>query len=311
MMDILYTNGVIAVKEKQLLGEKLLRFPEMTAQEVLRALTESGFGGGALDAEGICAAEERLLDAFIREYAPSKAEKVYLLAPYDFHNAKAVCKAEKLGADAKNMLAPEGLVKLADITAAIKDKEYDRLGKELGNAVQETLERMPGGAEIGAIFDAALYRYLASELKHRKLLKTLLAQKADMTNILTVLRSASFEQAEGFLVGGGKLGKRELSELFDAGMGCEKTLTGTPYRQFFELCMKAKEKGLPYTAAERYLESFETEYFRDRRFELEGKEPFLYYVFRRRAEIRNVRIVLVCLHAGLSAQEIRNRLRTL
>lgn len=311
MTDILYTNGVIAVKEKQLLGEKLLRFPDMTAQEVLHALTESGFGGGAVDAEGICAAEERLLDAFIREYAPSKAEKVYLLAPYDFHNAKAVCKAEKLGTDAENMLATEGLIKLAEITDAVKDKEYCRLGKELGDAVREALEKPLGGAEIGAVFDAALYNYLASELKHRKLLKTLLARKADMTNILTSLRCASFEQAEGFWVGGGKLGKRELSELFDANTGCEKALTGTPYRQFFELCMKAKEKGMPYTAAERFLESFEAEYFRDRRFELEGKEPFLYYVFRRRAEIRNVRIILVCLHAGLSAQEIKKRLRTL
>ena len=104
MTDTLYTNGVIAVKEKQLLGEKLLRFPEMTVQEVFRALSESGFGGDGQDAEALCRAEEGVLDAFIREYGPTKAELTYLLAPRDFHNAKALCKAKRLNKDAEAML---------------------------------------------------------------------------------------------------------------------------------------------------------------------------------------------------------------
>ena len=310
MTDANYTNGVIAVKEKQLLGEKLLRFTEMTAQEVLRALAESGFGEGQ-DTETICNAEERALDDFIREYAPSKAAVKYLLAPYDFHNAKALCKAEILHTDAEAMLAPEGLIPIGKLTAAIKDREYGLLSGEIAKAVKTALETENiSGAEIGVLFDNAMQSYLLSELKWSPLLKKLLVQRVDQENILTALRSRTPEQAEGLFVQGGKLGAKELLKLFDEDKAGTNLFKGTAYEEFYGLCLRARERGLPFAEAECYLESFEAEYFRARRYELEGKEPFLYYVFRRRAEINNVRIILVCLGAGLSAHEIKKRLRS-
>lgn len=312
MTDTNYTNGVIAVKEKALLGEKLLRFTEMSAQEVLRALSESGFGGEAQDAEGICEAEERVLDAFIREYAPTKAEKIYLLAPRDFHNAKAICKAKRLNAEAEKMLSSEGMIPVETLTEAIGNGDFASLGAELGGAAKEALEREEiSGAEIGALFDKALFRYLACTLKYRAIFRTLLAKKADMTNILTALRATSFEQAEPLFVDGGKLGAKELSKLFSSDMDGGDALKGTPYEEFYALCMRAREKSIPYTEAERALESFEAEYFYEKRYALEGKEPFLYYVFRRRAEIQNVRIVLVCLGAELPSYDIKRRLRAI
>lgn len=310
MVDIHYTNGAIAVKEKLLLGEKLLRFTEMTAEEVLRALHEGGFGSGAeaYDGESLCGAEERALDAFIREYAPSQAELIYLLAPRDFHNAKAICKAEKLGTEVENMLAPEGLIPVAELSAAIKNGEYSSLGKELGEAVKKVSESEDiTGAEIGSEFDSAMYKYLSAKCK-RRLLKKLLSGRADRTNILTAMRSVEREFAEKLYVGGGRLKNSELARIFEADKA-ENALNDTPGKDFYKLCLSAKEKGLPFTEAERALESFEAEYFSQRRYELEGREPFLYYVFRRRAEISNVRIILVCLNAGLPAQDIKKRLR--
>lgn len=291
------------------MGDKLLRFCEMTAEEVLRALIESGFGSGAesTDGEALCEAEERALDAFIREYAPSKSELAYLLAPRDFHNAKALCKAVKLNTEAEKMLAPEGQIAVADIVAAIKGGDYTALGKELGGAVREVLENEDiTGAEIGAVFDVALYKRLSAACGSNGILKKLLAGKADRLNILTAMRSGEREYAEKLYVGGGKLKKQELDRLFE---GDPSAMDGTPYKEFYALCLAAKEKGLPFTVAERALESFEAEYFREKRYELEGRKPFLYYVFRRRAEIGNVRIILVCLNAGLDEQSVRRRLR--
>lgn len=309
MLDPIFTNGVIAVKERLLLGDKLLRFCEMTAEEVLRALIESGFGSGAEshDGESLCESEERSLDSFIREHAPSKTELTYLLAPRDFHNAKAICKSVKLGTEAEKMLAPEGLIPVADISAAIKGGNFDALGKELGGAVREVLENDElTGAEIGAAFDIALYKRLSAVCGRNALLKKLLAGRADRLNILTAMRSGDSEHAEKLYVGGGKLKLRELARLFD---GDATVLKGTPYNDFYALCLSAKEKGMPFTAAERALESFEAEYFHEKRYELEGRKPFLYYVFRRRAEIGNVRIILVCLNAGLSEHDVKRRLR--
>ena len=313
MIDPIYTNGVIAVKERSLLGDKILRFTEMTAEEVLRALHESGFGSGAESTEGeaLCEAEERSLDAFIREYAPSLTELGFLLSPRDFHNAKALIKAAKLNADAEKLLAPEGLVAVADILAAISKQDYSLLSGELANAVRDAFEKENlTGAEIGAIFDVALYKHLHALCKWRKVLKKLLAGRADRLNILTAMRSSDREFAEKLFVGGGTLGKKEFDLIFSEDKEVSaKALDKTAYKQFYAQCFAAKEKGLPFTEAERALESFEAEHFAERRFELEGREPFLYYVFRRRAEIQNVRIILVCLNAGLSAQDIKRRLR--
>ena len=312
MVDTLFTNGVIAVKEKYLLGEKLLRLTEMTAEEALRALIESGFGSGAetQDGESLCGAEERALDAFIREYAPTNEEKVYLLAPRDFHNAKALCKAEKLGSDAEKMLAPEGLIPVAELSSAIKNGEYFKFGEELGGAIKEALDEGADGAQIGAVFDRALNDHIALKCPRSRIIRKLLSDRADRTNILTAMRAGDMEYAEKLFVGGGTLKNKDLAKILDGdGEKARRALEKTPFDGFYKLCLAAAEKGLPFTEAERALESCEAEYFRERRFELEGREPFLYYVFRRRAEIANVRIITVCLNAGLQAQDIKKRLR--
>jgi hypothetical protein len=46
-LNVIYTNGVIAAKDKYLLKDKILRFCELSAEEAFRMLLESGFGGGA------------------------------------------------------------------------------------------------------------------------------------------------------------------------------------------------------------------------------------------------------------------------
>ena len=314
MMNSAFTNGVIAVKEKALLGEKILRFPEMTAEEVLRALSENGFGGGTVsdDFEELCKAEETALDGFVREYAPSKTELSYLLSPRDFHNAKALCKAEILSSDAEKLLAPEGLVSVKLIAKAIKERSYEGLPGGIELPIRQVLssEEELTGAEIGAIFDSALYKYLYGVCKRNALLKKMLAGRADRLNILTAMRSADCEQAEKLYVYGGILKKEDLAVLFESDAeAAKKTFESTPYSEFYKTCLAAKESGMPFTEAERALESFEAEYFTEKRFELKGRQPFLYYVFRRRAEIQNVRIVAVCLNAGLSVGEIKRRLR--
>lgn len=299
-MNSLYTNGVIAVREKSLLGEKLLRFAEMKVGEVFRALVESGFGSGAdtSDGEAMCRAEEASLDAFIREYAPSKAIAEYLLLPRDYHNAKALVKTAKLHTDGEKLFAPDGLFPLEMLSSCIAEGKFEEIGA-LGETVKAALtDEELSGSEIGFLFDKALFEQLSHSC--HGVLRSLLTGRADRLNILTILRSPDWEYAEKFLLPGGRCKKEALQR----GEFKDKALSG-----FYQIALAAKEKGSPFIEAERMLDSFEAEYFALHRFELEGKEPFLYYVFRRRAEIANVRILLVCLNAGLDEKEIVKRLR--
>ncbi len=296
--DTTFTNGVIAVKEKQLLGEKILRFPELEGAEIVRMLSESGFGGGESDPEKIASYEEGILDAFIRTYAPTAADKAYFLAPNDFHNLKALYKAEKLGQSYETMLAPEGLHTLDELKGMLED------GKDLPEIPEEGT-----GAEIGAAFDRAEFAYLFRVFRARPVLKKLLMMRVDMTDLLTAFRASSREEAEKLFIGGGKLGKRDFDRIFSENAEVrEHALDKSPLHDFYAECLAAAETKLPFTGAERMKETFEARYFFQKRFDLKGKEPFLYYVLRRKAEIANVRMILICRNAGVGEGEIRRRL---
>ncbi len=319
--DAAYTNGVIAVREKYLLKDRIYKLCETDAEEALHALFEIGFGKGAeissvYEFEKLVSADEADTDAFIREYAPSNAELEYLLSPNDFHNAKALLKAHCLKLNPEKLLAPEGLIPVSVIASCISDGNYAPLGKILSKAVEEAVklftesETAVSGAVIGNIFEKAKFIHLKQACFKHPILKKLLTIKADTANILTALRSGSIESAENNFADCGKLSKEQLKKLFyDDKEKALHSFDGTGYEKFVKKCFEASAMGMPLTEAERFSESFETEYFSGKRHELKANQPFLYYVFRRRAENANVRILFVCLLAGMSGNEIKRRLR--
>lgn len=322
--DIDYVNGVISAKEVFLLSGKISKLCELSAEDAFRAVAESGFGKGAeavsvYEYESLLLADERDLDAFIREYSPSKAESAYLLAPRDFHNAKAILKSHYLDASADKMLAPEGLLGIEEITRAVKEEDYKSLGKELAEAVEsssalfkEENTDVVSGAKIGVIFEKALYKYLLNACSKNLMLKKLIVKKVDMTNILTFLRSKSYEYAVESFIDGGKLKVEQLEKLFSENAeevaGC---LDRTEYKDFLTLCLDDKSKGLPFTRAELIRDDLEIAFLSERKYELKRTQPFLYYVLRRRAENQDLRILFVCLLAGMGESDIKKRLRAI
>ena len=315
----MYTNGLIAVREKYLLNDKILKLCDTTAEEAFRTLSENGFGKSAevtsvYNYEKLVAADEEDIDKFIREYAPTRAEAVYLLSSRDFHNAKAAVKARFLKSELDGMLAPEGLIPVQTILKCVEGGDFQPLGKELGGAVEEAFklfeEDRASGAEIGIIFEKALYVYLNANCSKNGVLKKLLSVKADMTNILTAMRSAEEENARKCYLTGGKLSEKLLGNLFSDDKERAEAFKGTPYYDFVKKCISDRERNLPLTSAEKICDSFEAEFFTSKKYELVKTQPFLYYVFRRRVENANARILIACLLAGMGEIEIKNRMRT-
>ena len=311
--DSAYTNGVIAVKEKKLLKDKLAKMCSMSEEDALRLLAESGFGGEHSEPEEMVLFDEREIDSFIREYAPSTDAEEYLLSPRDFHNAKAIMKARHLSADIKPLLGSDGKFSADEMIKCVEAGDTQKLGKELDEAVKAAnalLEKEePSGAEVGFVFDKALCAYLTRVLKKYGVCKKLLVRRIDMTNLLTYFRSESKEEAEKFFIVGGSLSKQKLSCVFGEHDAALKAFDKSEYKEFVKKLTAAREGEKPFTEAEKMLESYELDFFSEKPFELSGQGSFLYYIFRRRVENENVRIVLVCLKAGLSEAEIRKRLR--
>jgi V/A-type H+-transporting ATPase subunit C len=321
-LDVTYTNGVIAVREKYLLKDKVQRMCELSADDAFRLLLESGFGGGAETATGVydyeklIAVENEKLDAFIREYAPSNAEAAYLLSPRDFHNAKALIKAAHLNESAERMLDSEGLIAIDTLSTCVKNGDFSDLKNclALQKACQDAtalLAEDASGAKVGEIFENALYEYLRGVVKRKPVLKKLLTAKADMTNILTAFRLVDKDSALEKYVPAGSLKADDLAVIVDGDLDAIKTaFKKTAYADFVTACVAAKEKGVPMTQAEKMLGAYDATHFSARKYALEKTEPFLYYVYRRKTESANVRIIFVCLLAGLEEQDIKRRIRT-
>ncbi|MDE6411130.1 MAG: V-type ATPase subunit [Clostridia bacterium] len=309
--DSAYTNGVIAVKEKKLLKDKLAKMCSMSGDEALRLLLDSGFGDPSQDVEELILADEREIDAFIREYAPTDEVEEYLLAPRDFHNAKAIVKARYLKTDPKPMLGGNGKFTAEEIARLIDTGDTEKLGKELSAAIKEAQTLLegenPSGAEVGFLFDRAQFTYLSRVLKKFGTCRKLLIRRADMTNLLTYFRAENAEEAQKFFVAGGSLSKEKLACVYEGEDAVLKAFEKSEYKDFVKKLVASSGGG--FTEAEKMLESFETDFFAEKPYELSGQGTFLYYIFRRRAENENVRIVFVCLRAGLNEAEIKKRLR--
>lgn len=320
--DALFTDGVIAVKENVLLKDKILKLCEGSAEEALRVLTESGFGKGAEvnfphEYEKLIEADGRDLDGFIREYSPSFAVTAYLSAPRDFHNLKALLKAHMLGQTAEGMLAPDGLYTVKTLEACVEAGDFSALGKQLKEVAEKVYSSFTAeggsplnGAEIGSSFAKAEFEYLFANCGKNGLLKKLLIMRADMLNILTAFRSNTPEYAVSNCVAGGKIKAETLEKLFSAdGEKAVAAFENTGYEDFVKLCLKAREKGLPCTEAEKIYNGAELDFLAENKYELKREQPFLYYVFRRRAENDNVRTLFVCLSAGMDEADIKRRMR--
>ncbi len=313
--DVLFTNGIIAVREKSLLKDKLLRMCEGGVDDAVKILSESGFGGLSATQgwEAAVQADAEDIDAFVREYAPTNAEREYLLSKRDYHNAKAFIKAKYLGKEPDNMLAPCGNVAVDILRAAIESGDFSTLPKPLAEAAIKATEYLSSGeaqgALVGAIFDGAYFVNLKKACSKNLVLKRLVAARADMTNLLTCFRLREYEKAKDFLVEGGTLGEEELKAAFGETDGVRKAFAAGPYARFVESLIKSRELGVPATEAENYRDSYDLVYFAERKYELKSSQPFLYYVLRRRAENADVRIIFTGLYGGSGEAEIKRRLR--
>ena len=319
--DLTYVGGIIAVKETSLLKDKILAFCEMSAESAFRALAESGFlkntdVNSVFDYEKVLQADEADIDAFTREYAPNNAIKTYFFAPRDFHNAKALVKAKYLNSEADKMLAPEGLLSIDTLKKVIDGEKAEGVYPELLSAIKSATELFEkdgantSGAEVGKIFEQQQYACLLTACRRDSLLKKLLIKKVDMTNILITMRSNTPEYAANNVILGGKIPLDKLLLLFGENEEkAEQALDNTYLEKFWKECFKTRQTGLPFMKTEKSVAALEIDFLSEHKYELRRSQPFMYYIFRRRTENENVRIVLSCLLAGMPADDIKGRLR--
>ena len=241
---------------------------------------------------------------------------------YDYHNVKAMLKADAMGVGPGGMLTDLGRVRVEEIYTAGHAKgpeELAELAGYLGAAAHAGYEilsttRDPQLADIAV--DKWYFRDLleTAESTGSGFLTGYVRLQIDASNLRTLVRTLRMGKnadfLRGVLVEGGGISTDEilrvsannggaLTELYaptplaDAAEEGAKTLSGGMLTEFEKRCDDA---------VNAYLEAARLIPF--------GEEPVLAYLAARETEYMNLRIVLMGRAVGVPADVIRSRLRT-
>ena len=324
MEQYLFASARIRALENGLIGqEKLERL--LNANDLARAVDLlDDFGvTPATDENGRFSREETLLDRLCAAY--KEVENVtenasfsdVLRYPYDCNNIKAVIKCAKRGVEPDDMLFDFGTIPAETVRDAQRTHTYEKLNA-FGNAAKEAQETFLTGGNpqtVDLILDRACFgamRSVAIQLGN-KFICSYVEQKTDFTNLLICIRLLRMRIGEqgklllgNALLEGGTLPHPLLTEWYEKGEAyLWDRLSYTAYDKF------AAEAGsaASLTVVERAADNALMEFVKTAKMIPYGIEPIFGYLVAVEYEVRNLRILLSGIEAGLDRALIRERIR--
>lgn len=322
--DYLVISARVKALETSLLtGERMEQILEAkTDEEAVKLLQEWGYPQldishpEAMDAALSAAREATLAD--LAEGMPDKRYLELFKIKYDYHNAKALLKAEVMGVPADHMLMDMGRVPAAELAEAVKERDLENLPETLAAAVAEARQvlettRDPQLSDI--VLDRASYRDMAglAEATGSKFLQGYVAAQVDAVNLRTAVRTARMGKGSDFLRGvlleGGELSAEAVEKAASSGGAGLRELYGTTrFRAAAEAGADALGGG-PLTEFEKRCDDAVGDYLAGAQYVPFGEAPLVGYLAARETEYTNLRIILMGRAAGIDPGTIRSRLR--
>ena len=270
----------------------------------------------AMDAALSAAREATLSD--LGESAPDPRYIDIFKLKYDYHNAKAVLKADAMGTSPDRMLMDMGRVPAAELKEAIRSGELDELPGRLAQAVGEAKEvldttRDPQLSDI--VLDRWCYRDMddVAEATGSAFLHGYVKAQIDAANLRALIRTLRMGKSADFLKGvlfaGGDISEDAVLAVSAAGgSGLLDVYGSTRFKAAAEAGGEALHGG-DLTGFEKLCDDAVSDYLATAQFVPFGEAPLLGYLAARETEYTNLRILLLGRAAGLSADVIRSRLR--
>lgn len=322
--DYLVISARVKSLETRLLTEERLEqiLEAKTGEEAAKLLQEWGYP--QLDAarpETMDAALAAVREDTMADLAEGMPDKRYLelfKIKYDYHNVKALLKAEVMGVPADHMLMDMGRVPAADLAEAVRERELEKLPEPLAAAVAEARQvlettRDPQLSDI--VLDRAAYRDMAdlADATGSAFLRGYVAVQIDAVNLRTAVRTLRMGKGTDFLLGvlleGGEISPDAvLKAASDGGSGLRDLYGATRFRTAAEAGADALSGG-PLTEFEKRCDDAVGDYLAGARYVPFGEAPLVGYLAARETEYTNLRIVLMGRAAGIDPAVIRTRLR--
>ena len=271
--------------------------------------------------EAMDAALSAVREATLADLAEGTPDARYIdlfKVKYDYHNVKALLKAEAVGTAPDRMLMDMGRVSTAEPAEAVRSRELDGLPETLAAAVVEAREvldttRDPQLSDI--VLDRAAYRDMAdlADATGSAFLRGYVAVQIDAVNLRTAVRTLRMGKGTDFLLGvlleGGEISPDAvLKAASGGGTGLRDLYGATRFRTAAEAGADALSGG-PLTEFEKRCDDAVGDYLAGARYVPFGEAPLVGYLAARETEYTNLRIVLMGRAAGIDPAVIRTRLR--
>lgn len=317
--DYIYAVARVKAVSNRLLSrssvERMLDAPDVT--EAAKVLQEAGWELAGRNYERMFAGELKSASGFVASLARQDGLFDAFLLRYDYQNVKVLFKSEMLGQEEITALTDAGTIPPGVLQAAYREREYGKLPRRMGMAVEECLElfskrRDPQQADM--LFDRSCFMDMVDAAVETgvKYIRDLVAVMADTANSKTFLRARQIEAfpLRDALVDGGHISKDAF--LRSAGEGLDvflARLQGTPYSEIIEECAEELEKDGGMTLVEKQLDNYLLDFVGSARTLSFGVEPLIAYLFLKENEIRIARIILSGKQNAIPNALIEERLR--
>lgn len=317
--DYIYAVARVKAVSNRLLSrssvERMLDAPDVT--EAAKVLQEAGWELAGRNYERMFAGELKSASGFVASLARQDGLFDAFLLRYDYQNVKVLFKSEMLGQEEVTALTDAGTVPPGVLQAAYREREYGKLPRRMGMAVEECLElfskrRDPQQADM--LFDRSCFMDMVDAAVETgvEYIRDVVAVMADTANSKTFLRARQIEAfpLRDALVDGGHISKDTF--LRSAGEGLDvflARLQGTPYSEIIEECAEELEKDGGMTLVEKQLDNYLLDFVSSARTLSFGVEPLIAYLFLKENEIRIARIILSGKQNAIPNALIEERLR--
>jgi len=270
----------------------------------------------SMDAALAAAREATLAD--LADSAPDPRYIDIFKLKYDYHNVKAVLKAEAMGTNPDHMLMDMGRVSAAELKEAVMSGELEDLPPRLAAAAAEAKEvldttRDPQLSDI--VLDRWCYLDMddVAEATGSDFLHGYVRAQIDAANLRSLIRTIRMGKNTEFLRGvlfqGGDIEVDAVLKVSEnGGNGLMDLYAPTRFRAAAEAGTEALQGGA-LTAFEKLCDDAVSDYLAGAQFVPFGEAPLLAYLAARETEYTNLRILLLGRSTGLNADIIRSRLR--
>jgi len=324
--DYLFASANIKGKEKYLLShEKVEKMLESkTPEDALKVLYELNYGDGmeevaARDFETLLQIEHAKAYDNVMSVAPQKEYFVVFRYPSDYHNVKALLKAEFMGTDATELLTETGSIPSETLADLVRNRNYLAMRPEMARGIREVIDTFGTSQDpqsVDLILDKACYADMNKTVAklNNAFIKGYVSLLIDTTNLKSFVRARGMEKSWDFFskifIDGGSISERTfiagyeepLEQFADklTAYGLEDVLT--------EGAAMLKETGR-YTALEKLCDNAILDYAKDAKYIAIGIQPLVGYLVAKEYEIKTARIIMAGKLAGLSPDRIRERVR--